>query len=156
MSNFRVFPIPNSVAARIRKDKIDDFGHQSPVSVATETDNGPCRICLTLFAPGERRILFSYAPNQHDHPYNEVGPIYIHERECPPYTAYQQFPPELRSRRPLVLRCYADDGIMVGGELVRDRAVEEVIANLFENTEVKFLHARTATVGCFIARIERA
>jgi hypothetical protein len=45
---------------------------------------------------------------------------------------------------------------MVGGELVGDRAVEDVIASLFENTEVKFLHARTATVGCYIARIERA
>ena len=41
MSNFRVFPISNSVAVRIREDKIDDFGHRSPVSAATETDNGP-------------------------------------------------------------------------------------------------------------------
>ena len=156
MSNFRVFPISNSVAVRIRKDKIDDFGHRLPVSAATETDNGPCRICLTLFAPGEQRILFSYAPNQHDHPYNEVGPVYIHEQECRPYTEHEKFPAELRKRRPLVLRCYAADGIMVGGELVGDRAVEDVIASLFENNEVKFLHARTATVGCYIARIERA
>jgi hypothetical protein len=156
MSSFRVFPIPSSVAARIRKDKIDDFGHRSPVSVATDTDNGPCRICLTVFAPGEQRILFSYAPNQHDHPYNEVGPIYIHEQECRTYTAHEKFPPELRRRSPIVLRCYADDGIMVGGELVGDRAVEAVIASLFENTEVRFLHARSATVGCYIARIERA
>jgi Protein of unknown function (DUF1203). len=156
MTTFRVFPIPHSVAARIRKDKIDDFGHRTPVSNATETDNGPCRSCLALFAPGEQRILFSYAPNQHDHPYNEVGPIYVHAQECRPYTAYEKFPAELRKRRPLVLRCYADDGIMVGGELVGDRAVEDVIVNLFENTEVKFLHARTATVGCYIARIERA
>ena len=49
-----------------------------------------------------------------------------------------------------------NDGIMVGGELVGDRAVEDVIASLFENNGVTFLHARTATLGCYIARIERA
>jgi hypothetical protein len=56
----------------------------------------------------------------------------------------------------LVLRCYAHDGIMVGGELVGDRPVEDVIQTLFENSNVSYLHARTASVGCYIARIERA
>ena len=156
MSNFKVFPISTSVANRIRESRVDDFGHPLSVSPATENDNGPCRSCLTVFLPGEGRILFSYAPNQHDHPYNEIGPIYIHEKECRPYTTHERFPPELRTRRPLVLRCYADDGIMVGGELVGERPVEEVIRNLFEESNVKYLHARTASVGCYIARIERA
>ena len=156
MSNFRVFPIPNSIALHIRENRVDDFGHTLSVSVATENDSGPCRSCLTVFRPGEGRILFSYAPNQHDHPYNEVGPVYIHEKECRPYADQENFPPELRTRRPLVLRCYADDGMMVGGELVGDRPVEEVINSLFAESEIKYLHARTATVGCYIARIERA
>lgn len=156
MSNFRVVPIPNSVARDIRDKRVDDFGHELSVSVATESDSGPCRSCLTVFRPGEGRLLFSYAPNAYDHPYNEIGPVYIHENECAPYTDHKEFPRELRTRRPLVLRCYADDGTMVGGELVGDRPVEEVIETLFGDTEVKYLHARTATVGCFIARIERS
>lgn len=155
MSNFNVFPIPNSVAIRIREVRVDDFGHRLSVSLATKNDTGPCRSCLTVFVPGEGRILFSYAPNQHDHPYNEIGPIYIHEKECRPYINHENFPPELRTRRPLVLRCYDDDGIMVGGELVGERPVEEVIGSLFEDAGVKYLHARTASVGCYIARIER-
>lgn len=156
MSTFKVLPIPNSVARRIRENRLDDFGHRLSVSIATENDTGPCRSCLTVFVPGEGRILFSYAPNQYDHPYNEVGPIYIHEKECSPYNNNEAFPPELRTRRPLVLRCYADDGVMVGGELVGERAVEEVIASLFEDPNIKYLHARTASVGCYITRIERA
>src|SRR5512132_790849 len=118
MSNFRVFPIPNSVARRIREKRIDDFGHHLSVSVASESDTGPCRSCLTVFVPGEGRLLFSYTPNQYDHPYNEIGPIYIHEKDCQPYTDYEIFPPELRTRRSLTLRCYANDGRMVDGELV--------------------------------------
>ena len=154
MSNFRVVPIPNSVARSIREKRVDDFGHELSVSIATENDSGPCRSCLTVFRPGEGRLLFSYAPNPYDHPYNEIGPIYIHENECQDYIDHK-FPRELRTRRPLVLRCYTDDGTMVGGELVGDRPVEEVIKSLFEDTDVKYLHARTATVGCYIARIER-
>lgn len=155
MSNFKVFPIPDSLARRIREQRMDDLGHRLSVSMATENDTGPCRSCLTVFVPGEGRLLFSYAPNQCDHPYNEIGPIYIHEKECQPYANYDAFPGELRTRRPLVLRCYAEDGRMVNGELVGGRPVEKVIEDLFEDPDVKYLHARTATVGCFIARIER-
>jgi Protein of unknown function (DUF1203) len=156
MSNFKVFPIPDSVVSNIREKRFDDFGHQLSVSIATENDTGPCRSCLTVFRPGEGRLLFSYAPNQCDHPYNEVGPIYIHENECRAYAKFQEFPSELRTRRPLVLRCYADNGEMVGGELVGERPVEDVIKTLFSDPDVSYLHARTATVGCYIARIERA
>ena len=156
MSNFRVLPIPSSVAQRIRQLRIDDFGHRLSVSVATENDTGPCRSCLRVFRPGESRLLFSYAPNECDHPYNEIGPIYIHEKECSEYGNHETFPPELRTRMPLVLRCYSEDGSMVGGELVGERPIEQVIETQFEDLEVKYLHARTATVGCFIARIERA
>lgn len=156
MSSFRVFPIPSSLARRIREQRMDDFGHGLCVSVSTKNDTGPCRSCLTVIAPGEERLLFSYAPNQCDHPYNEIGPIFIHASECTPYTAHEQFPTELRTRRPLTLRCYAADGRMIDGELVGERSVEEVIESLFEKPEVKYLHARTASVGCFIARIERS
>lgn len=155
MSSFKVVPIPQSVASSIREKRVDDFGHRLTVSVATENDSGPCRSCLTVFRPGEGRLLFSYAPNDYDHPYNEVGPVYIHEQECRPYDDHHEFPRELRTRRPLVLRCYGEAGILVDGVLVGDRPVEDVIESLFRNSEVKYLHARTATVGCYIARIER-
>ena len=154
--SFKVFPIPAAVAHRIRKARVDDFGHNLSISVATENDTGPCRSCLTVFEPGEGRILFSYAPNDYNHPYNEVGPIYIHEKDCQPYTDHESFPPQLRTRRPIAMRCYAEDGTMVDGELVGERPIEEVIKELFDNPEVRYLHARTASVGCYIARIERA
>src|SRR5207237_10426371 len=96
------------------------------------------------------------SPNQFDATYKGKRPIYIHERECQPYTNYDAFPLELRTRRPITLRCYASDGMMIDGELVGQRPVEEVIEELFENSQINYLHARTASVGCYIARIERA
>jgi hypothetical protein len=156
MSTFKVFPLPEDLARNIRESKMDNFGHRLSISIAKENDTGPCRSCLTVFAPGEGRILFSYAPNQCDHPYNEVGPVYIHERECQPYTNCDEFPLELRARQPMTLRCYAADATMIHGELVGQRPVENVIDKLFQNPRIKYLHARTASVGCYIARIERA
>ena len=82
--------------------------------------------------------------------------MFIHEDDCEPYQDHSNFPPELRTRRPLTLRCYDEIGVMVGGELVGERPVEQVIVKLFEDPHVKYLHARTATVGCFVARVERA
>ena len=155
MSGFRVFPLGKEVVQRIRQTRVDDFGHRLSVSVATQNDTGPCRSCLRVFVPGEGRLLFSYAPNPCDHPYNEIGPIYIHENDCQPYTEHGEFPLELRTRRPITLRCYDEAGLMVRGELVGERPVEDVIVNLFGDADVAFLHARTATVGCFIARIDR-
>src|SRR4029453_291051 len=148
MSKFCVFPIPDEVARQIREDRIDAFGHRLTVSVASENDTGPCRSCLTVFVPGEGRLLFSYAPNPHNHPYNEIGPIYIHENKCEPYKDNDNFPPELRTRRPLALRCYDADGMMVGGELVGQRPIEEVIRSLFDDPNVRYLNARPAPVGC--------
>lgn len=156
MSDFQVFPIADAITQRIRETRIDDLGHNLTVSFATENDTGPCRSCLTVFKPGDGRLLFSYAPNPHSHPYNEIGPIYIHEKKCEPYKDHGHFPRELRTRRPLTLRCYNDQGVMVGGELVGDRSIEDVIGNLFADPGIKYLHARTATVGCFVARVERA
>ncbi len=156
MPGFQIFPIADGVVQRIRKTRTDELGHKLAVSLATENDSGPCRSCLTVFKPGEARLLFSYAPNPHNHPYNEIGPVYIHENNCEPYKDHDDFPPELRTRRPLVLRCYDADGMMVGGELVGQRPIEEVIRSLFDDPNVKYLHARTATVGCFVARVERA
>src|SRR5262249_42434297 len=83
MSNFSVFPLPISVAVRIKETRPHDFGHRLSVSVATENDTGPCRSCLTVFAPGEGRLLFSYAPNQYDHPYNEMGAAPLERRRFP-------------------------------------------------------------------------
>ena len=40
--------------------------------------------------------------------------------------------------------------LMIAAELVGDRAVEEVIRRLFKIPEVRYLHARTASLGCYI------
>jgi hypothetical protein len=108
MMNYSYLPIPKSYIDRIRENMIDDFGHAVEISIAGETGYGPCRCCLKQFKPGEKRLLFSYAPVKGDNPYNEIGPVYIHE-DCTPYSETNRFPEEVKKGRlpiHLVLRCY--------------------------------------------------
>ena len=49
----------------------------------------------SLFVLGEGRLLFSYAVNQYDHPYNEIGPVYVPEPEYRRYVDHESFPPEV-------------------------------------------------------------
>jgi len=160
MSNFKVLPIPSAVAQTIREKMVDHVGHELSVTVAGDTGYGPCRSCLKQFRPGEKRILFSYSPNDGNHPYNETGPIYIHAEACPSYEQRDKFPPEIKNGRlpiPLALRGYNnDEGRMIDVALVGEREVEKAIAALFENPETSCIHARNAEFGCFIAHLERA
>ena len=151
-------PIPRSIVEKIRIERRDDFGHEVRVSMAGETGYGPCRCCLRQFQPGEKRLLFSYAPVGGDNPYDEVGPVYIHEA-CAAYDQPNRFPAEVKSGRlpiRLVLRSYNADREMIAAQFVRNNEeVEEVLRKIFQHPEVSFVHVRNATFQCFIAAVRR-
>jgi len=159
MSKFKVLPIKPELAQEIREKMIDRDGHQLFVSIANENGYGPCRSCLKQFVTGDRRIVFSYSPNDVDHPYNETGPIYIHAKVCEPYQNTHAFPPEVENGRikfPLVFRAYNDKGVMIDARLQNGETANETIESLFVNGTVAFAHVRNAQAGCFVAHIDRA
>ena len=131
----------------------DDFGHA--LSVRRDSSRHQCRACLRLTEPEEGCILLSYSPFTSDQPYAEVGPIFIHERECRPYEDTREYPAEF-PREAVVLRAYNDRDEIEEAAFVGNRPVEEAIASLFENPHVSYLHARNSTYGCFMFRIDRA
>ncbi len=159
MSKFKVLPIKPELAQEIREKMIDQDGHQLFVSIANENGYGPCRSCLKQFVTGDRRIVFSYSPNDVDHPYNETGPIYIHAEACEPYQETDAFPPEVEHGRikfPLVFRAYNEKGVMIDAVLQNGEPASSTIESLFENDKVAFAHVRNAQVGCFVAHVDRA
>jgi hypothetical protein len=150
--------IPLEYAERIRNTRKDDYGHAVETSIAGETGYGPCRCCLKRFKPGEKRLLFSYAPVNGDNPYNEVGPVYIHEG-CAPYSDTKEFPREIKTGTlsiHLVLRCYNKQKRMILAHFVKNNTeVERNIETLFANPEIEFIHIRNATYQCFIAEVRK-
>lgn len=149
---FRVSPLTPSFATRIRRDMKDAHGHA--LAVRRDALRHQCRACLRLTKPGEGFILLSYSPFASDQPYAEVGPIFIHEKECRFDEDAGAYPGEF-PREAMVLRAYGAGDEIVDAALVNGRPVEDVIAEFFENPRVAYLHARNGAYGCFMFRIDR-
>lgn len=151
-TSFRIVPLEAEFVARIRHTMTDDFGHS--LRVTTSTERNPCRFTLQLAASGEELILLSYSPFTRDHPYREVGPIFIRRQGDVGYADLNQFPPELDPTK-RVFRAYN-----VAEEIVDARVgtnePEALIAELFGNPIVNCIHVRSLTHGCFTFKIERA
>jgi len=158
MKKFKIIPLSEEYASKIRETGKDDFGHKVIEQVAT--GKGPCRVSLKPFSVGEdMRLLISHTPFVVDNAFNQPGPIFINKREVESYNDIHRFPPEIKADKksfPLTLIGYNAQQKMVFTRLVGDEDVDILIPKIFEEqTEVEYLHARNAEAGCFICKIER-
>jgi hypothetical protein len=114
----------------------------------------PCRVSLTDATPGDEVLLVNYEHHPVATPYRSSYAIYVRQGEQT-YDEVGQVPEQLR-QRPLSLRAYDKDGMMVGWDLIEGRDLEEAIGRLFADRRAAYLHAHYAKPGCYAARIERA
>ena len=114
----------------------------------------PCRITLDDAEIGEHVLLLSYLHQPADTPYRQQGPIFVREAERR-HEARDQIPPAL-ARRPLSLRGFDAQHMMIEAELCDGRDAAPVIARFFANADVAYIHAHYARRGCFAALVERA
>ena len=149
---FRISALPHDVASRARREMKDGLGHA--LTVRRDSSRHQCRACLRLTEPGDGYILLSHSPFASDQPYAEVGPIFIHEKECRPYEKAEEYPEEF-PRNAVVLRAYNIRDEIEDAEFVGSLPVEDVIARLFGSSRVAYLHVRNSTYGCFMFRIDR-
>ena len=158
MNQFKIVPLSEEFASKIRDTNKDDFGHEVIEQVAT--GRGPCRVSLKPFAVGKDIwLLISHSPFKVDNAFNQPGPIFIHKEAVKAYKDVHRFPPEIKADKEhflLTLIGYDELQMMVVSQLVGDDDVDELILKLFENyPEVAYLHARSAEACCFICKIER-
>ncbi|NGP87081.1 DUF1203 domain-containing protein [Fodinibius halophilus] len=156
MPDFKIIPIPASVAHHIRTTMQDRYGHSLEVTQSEEDHNNPCRLCLEDTHKGDEQILFSYSPfAENDDPYAEVGPIYIHKECAGPYQEVHTFPPDIRARPWLTVRGYNADHAIHTAQLTKGEEIELAIGDVFSDPEVSYIHVRHGTYGCYLMRIER-
>ena len=158
MKQFKIVPLSEEYATKIRETKKDDFGHEVIEQVATGL--GPCRVSLKPFKKNiDKRLLFSHSPFEIDNAYNQTGPVFINANEVEPYKDIYRFPPEIKADKEhfhLTLIGYNKDQMMVFTQLVGDADVDELIVKIFDKHEnVAYLHARSAEACCYICKIER-
>lgn len=158
MQKFKIIPLSEEYAKKIRDSRIDDFGHE--VIEQPAKGKGPCRVSLKAFKLGEdKRLLLSHSPFNVHNAFNQPGPIFINAEEVEAYKDVHRFPPEIKADKlnfPLSLIGYSKSQKMVFTKLVGDADVDELIPEIFEtNPWVEYLHARNAEACCFICKIER-
>lgn len=123
--------------------------------VRVESENAaPCRISLEDASVGEAVLLLNYTHQPAPTPYHQQGPIFV--RETHAKADYVDALPPALARRTLSLRGFDAAHMMVAADLCEGVNAAALIARLFANAEVAYVHAHYARRGCFAARIERA
>ena len=156
MSELHVVPIDPDRLDAMRERGEDEHGNAWKPYDALGWE--PLRCCLTVAESGASIVLISYRPLPGPSPWAEVGPVYVHAEPCAGYSTPAQLPPALATG-PRLLRTYATDGTL-DYEHIRivdaGEPVDAAIRELFDTTDVAFVHARSVHAQCFTYAVHRA
>jgi hypothetical protein len=114
----------------------------------------PDRIEISDAEPGERLLLVNYLHQPAGTPYRASHAIFVREREVAPTDLVGEIPAAMRAR-PLSLRAFDAEGMMVDADLVDGAEAETLIKRLLADGRVAYIHAHYARRGCYAGRIER-
>jgi len=123
--------------------------------VVDQAPGFPDRIEVRDVEPGETVLLLNYTHQPADTPFRASHAIFVREGATTAYDAVDRVPEVIRIR-PISLRAFDADHMMVEAELVDGAAIETAIGRLFAHPRVAYLHAHYATRGCYAAHIDRA
>lgn len=150
---FKVVPLAPGLAEEARRSRVDAFGHG--LVERRDAERHQCRSCLRLTEPSEPYLALLHRPFESSQPFAESGPVYLHARACEPYARPGEWPEEF-PREEVVLRAYGPGHEIADARFVGRRPVEQVVAELLADPGTAYLHARNATYGCYMFRVERA
>lgn len=116
---------------------------------------GPCRHCLGMIGAAESKLILANRPFDTEHPYAEVGPIFLHPSRCERYASTQP-PGWFAYLDPAVVRGYGEDDWIrydTGKAIPGDEVADASRAILADET-VAYVHVRSQ-FGCLQCRVDR-
>ena len=122
--------------------------------VADACPGYPCRVSLEDASVGEALILVNHAHHTAATPYAASHAIYVRKDAAQALPAPGEVPGVL-SRRPLSLRAFDAQGMMVAADLA-DGTVAQGIEAMMADPAVREVHLHNAKPGCFAAKAIRA
>ncbi|MGO9741241.1 MAG: DUF1203 domain-containing protein [Roseiarcus sp.] len=115
----------------------------------------PDRITMRDAEIGDTALLLNYLSHPVDSPYRTSYAIFVREGAEQVYDRVDEVPPAMRVRL-LSLRGFGGDGFLLDADVVEGREVEPLIARLFANPRIAYIHAHNARHGCYSGLVERA
>jgi Protein of unknown function (DUF1203) len=133
-----------------------DANGQFPLRRTAQGVANPCRHCLQLIADGEEKLVLSYRPFTHVHPYAETGPIFLHAADCARYES-DSLPAWFAYLTPAIIRGYGyDDWIKYeSGEVIAGGDLTARCEKILASDDVAYVHIRSK-FNCFQCRVDRA
>ena len=123
--------------------------------VVADAPNGfPCRVSLEDAAPGETLLLLNHEHQPADTPYRARHAIFVREGARTRFDAVDTVPDQLK-RRPLSLRAFDADHMMIDADLCEGTEAETLIERLLDDPRTAYIQAHFARRGCYAALIER-
>jgi hypothetical protein len=129
--------------------------HNALRRTAVAGERFPCRITLEDAPAGQSVLLLNYEHQPALSPYRSRYAIYVSEAARETRRLADELPSALRGR-PIALRAFDANGMLVGMDLVLDDTVAETIERQFAEPAARYIHAHNPAAGCFAARIDRA
>ncbi len=120
----------------------------------TDKPGAPCRVELADAEPGETVLLLNHAHLPVDTPYRSAHAIFVREG-AEVAARFEDAVPEVLAIRLLSVRAFDGAGMMTDADVVEGRDLEPLIARMFADLAVAYLHVHNAKRGCFAARVDR-
>jgi Protein of unknown function (DUF1203) len=125
------------------------------VAEKSATSRYPCRVSLKDAEAGESVLLVNFEHLDVKSPYRSSYAIYVRENAEEVQLATDQIP-EVMQHRPLSLRSFDADGMLVDADLAQGDNLVPTINRMLNNARADYLHVHNAKHGCFVARVNRS
>jgi hypothetical protein len=132
----------------------EELAERQARRVRAEGGGYPCRIGLEEAEEGESLILVNHVSQEAPTPFRASHAIYVREAAGAPPIYRDEVPPMLDTRI-LGLRGFDHEGMLRGAVLAMPGEADGRIRELLGRPEVASIHAHTAALGCFLAKVER-
>jgi hypothetical protein len=123
--------------------------------IVDEKHGFPDRITMRDAEIGETALLLNHVTHEVATPYRTAYAIIVREGAEETFDAIGEVPPAMRARL-LSLRGFDESGMLIDADVIDGREAEGLIARLFANPRVAYIHAHNAKHGCYSGLIERA
>jgi len=155
MQTLKIVPMSTAIAETVRASmKAPVYGF--PAHRETAAGRAPCRHCLNLIRPQEEElILFTYDAFHGQGVRPSPGPVYIHAEACALFDGNGQIPPQYHGQ-PLTLEAFGENRERLGERLLKETNGDAALQEIFDRAEVRYVHVRSTTAGCYLFRVERA
>ncbi|MEO5866554.1 MAG: DUF1203 domain-containing protein [Sphingomonas sp.] len=122
--------------------------------VSTKTHGFPCRITLEDVQPGVPLLLLNYEHLPVETPYRSRHAIFVRDGATAAASFTDSVPEQLATRL-LSVRAFDADDMMTDADVIDGTELEPLIARMFVDPAVAYLHVHFAKRGCFAARVDR-